>query len=112
MSKAIYRSATDHEKDMAAEFCRCSFPCGSFVKRFARQLGDQVATTGEITDKQANRLAIESYRYRRQMPGRLVPKSPPDGYMTTKQRTDAAIAQAKINQMKEEEEPTATIVTL
>jgi hypothetical protein len=103
MSKrAIFRPATDLEKDLATHFCQCSFPPASWCKRFAGQLYQQMTrSTDQITEKQARLLHIEAYRYRRQMPGRLVPKSPPEGYQTTRQRTAAAIAQSRINQMKE-----------
>lgn len=100
--KATYRGASDTEKQLVLHFSACRFPPASFVKRFARQLAEQVAVTGTITDRQALRLAIEAYRYRRQMPAHVGPKTPPEGYETTRQRTEAAIAQARINEMKEQ----------
>jgi hypothetical protein len=85
-ARAIYRPLTAAEKESALALGRCSFPVASFSKRFARDLVAQVESRGEITDRQASRLAIQAYIYRRQMPAHLVPASPPPGYETPKQR--------------------------
>lgn len=86
---AIYRPMTPGERATVCALARCTFPTGSFSKRFARDLRGQAggeSDPGTITDKQAERLAVQAYIYRRQMPPHLVPSSPPPGYQTPRQR--------------------------
>lgn len=80
----------------------CTFAPASFSKRFARDLSAQARGAGMITEKQAARLAVQCFIFRRQMPaaaarlrarGELpaippdfVPAQPPPGYATPKQR--------------------------
>lgn len=54
------------------------------------KVADQANTRGEITERQAARLLIQAYIYRRQMPAHLVPSAPPPGYVTPKQRALSA----------------------
>lgn len=86
--RAVYREISPLEKARAFALARCSLPPASFVKRFARELRDQ-ANGGTITERQAAQLAVQIYRFRRQIADKsLVPDAPPPGYVTPKMRAE------------------------
>lgn len=96
---------TTEEKERARAFAACRFPAGSFVKRFAREIGALAKGSGNISERQAARLLIEAYRYRRQMPEALVPAEPPAGYETTKQRSQRTTDEFRLRQDMEKKQP-------
>lgn len=55
-------------------------------KRFAADISWQARERGEITEKQAARLEIQAWIFRRQIPKELLPDNAPEGYLTPKQR--------------------------
>lgn len=84
--RAVYRDMTPEEEARAVGLKGCRLPPASFAKRFAGDLHRQATTSRKITEKQAGQLAIQAYRFRRQMPAGTVPEVPPPGYSTPKQR--------------------------
>jgi hypothetical protein len=88
--KPTYRMATQSEIDRAMALAKCRLPAGTMTKRFARDLKYQIEKDCIITEKQASFLASCCYRFRRQMPPKLVPEIPPDGYETPKQKQERA----------------------
>jgi hypothetical protein len=67
----VYRTMTYAEQQLAMRLSRCSFPIGSFAKRFARDLGHVVrhpcGVEPKVTDKQFRMLLKLVRRYRRQI---------------------------------------------
>ena len=105
-ARATYRPMTDTERARALALGCCSFPPASFSKRFARTIAAQAAAeSATITEKQARRLDVQCYIYRRQLPVGIAPSQPPEGYMTPAQRAafnSLAERMAKAERLKAE----------
>jgi hypothetical protein len=70
---------TPADRDLITALAVCSFPPGSYDKRFVRDLHSRMASkdAGPLTEKQSAYLRILAWRYRRQMPAALVPATKP-----------------------------------
>lgn len=113
------RPMTALERARALALGGCSFPCASFSKRFARALG-----SGRISEREAARLAVQCYIYRRQVPSAavgcevrgeiaaiprdLVPLTPPEGYMTPREREALARLEVERRRLAAEQGETLT----
>lgn len=75
----FYRPATEFEGRRAHWLARASMLPGTNARKFARELRQQLETTGQITEKQAHYLAQLAWKFRRQMPATLVPAVKPEG---------------------------------
>jgi hypothetical protein len=66
----------------------CTFPPGSYDKRFVRDLHSRMASKDAVTltEKQAAYVRILAWRYRRQMPAALVPATRPADVETKRTR--------------------------
>lgn len=99
---------TDHEVELALALGSCSFPPGSSQKRFARDLAYRAtnAPTVDITLRQRHYLELLAWKYRRQLPKRLVPdRKPldrPAKVKETKKRTRRTKAQVATDETKQE----------
>lgn len=82
----IYRDMTDEDRELITALAKCRFPGACFSSRFATTLKARMECSGTISDRQAERLRVQAYIYRRQMPPHLVPNDPPAGYQTPAQR--------------------------
>lgn len=89
-----YRPITPLELLRVTALSQCSLPPATMTKRFARDLKVQVSASATITEKQAAYLLVCCYRYRRQIDPKLVPETPPPGYVTPKQREQLSKYQA------------------
>jgi hypothetical protein len=77
---------SDRERELAIALGKCRFPGACFSKRFAATMKARAEQVGTLTERQATRLEVQAYIYRRQIPAHLIPASPPPGYQTPKQR--------------------------
>jgi len=70
---------TPHQIEVAEALGRCSFLPGTSQKRFCRDMAHlaQHSPDTALTEAQDRYLTIMAYRYRRQMPARLVPVEKP-----------------------------------
>lgn len=70
---------TPHEIELATALGECSYPPATSQKRFARDISFLAVNdpTRELSDRQRYYMEIMAWRYRRQLPQRLVPDSKP-----------------------------------
>ena len=68
---------SDLTADRARALAGVSYLPGSWDKRFARDVAAIAAAGGTLTDKQAANVDRLAWKYRRQLPARLVPERLP-----------------------------------
>ena len=70
---------TKHEIELAKALGACSYPPGTSQKRFALDILflAEHSPDRELSDRQRHYMQLLAWRYRRQMPSRLVPESKP-----------------------------------
>lgn len=68
---------TDLEAERIRALSRCTMLPGSYEKRFVRDLSVRDPVTTSLTEKQAALVESLAWRFRRQMPARLVPEEKP-----------------------------------
>jgi hypothetical protein len=68
------------EIELAKALGSCSYPPGTSQKRFARDILFLAENDPdkELSDRQRHYMQLMAWRYRRQMPSRLVPERQPD----------------------------------
>lgn len=71
---------TEAQRETAVALGRCSFLPASGEKRFAHDMAALAARdpAAELSDKQARYLQVLAYKFRRQMPAKLVPAEKPE----------------------------------
>ncbi len=86
---------TEHEIALAKALGACSFLPGSSQKRFARDLAfvAEHSPDRELTDRQRHYLQLMAWRYRRQIPKRLVPESKPEDLPPKDRKAKKAMVQ-------------------
>ncbi len=70
---------TADEIELVKALGACSYPPGTSQKRFARDILflAEHSPDRELSDRQRHYMQLMAWRYRRQMPSRLVPESKP-----------------------------------
>jgi hypothetical protein len=67
---------TDMAMERAKALARCTMLPGTWDKRFVRSVAAIAASGVSMTDKQVEQVDRLAWKYRRQLPVRLVPEKP------------------------------------